>query len=69
MQFATIGGIYFGLILNGYPEEIPFIASHLGYSLADIHKFQLNYNTWINTKNSSNAYINQNPAGVFGKCP
>jgi hypothetical protein len=53
--------IYLGLILNGYPDELPFIASHLGYSLADIQKFQLNYNTWIKS--------NKSPSGIFGNCP
>ncbi len=53
--------IYLGLILNGYPDELPFIASNLGFSIADIQKFQNNYNTWIKS--------NQSPAGIFGKCP
>jgi len=42
-------------------EELPFIASNLGFSIADIQKFQNNYNTWIKS--------NKSPAGIFGKCP
>jgi len=53
--------IYLGAILNGYSDELPFIASQLGYTLADITSKVNNYNLWIKT--------NQSPTGIYGKCP